>query len=179
MKSNRVLNGYVVVYRPEHPSAMRSQNWEGYIYEHIVVAERKIGRSLSANEEVHHLDLDRSNNNPTNLIVLEKSQHVALHIWISKGAPISKDVGANGVNSGKSKVTKTRYCKRSGCSNVLFDTADYCGRECMDFDKRKVARPSMETLAVDLNTMSFLAIGRKYGVTDNSIRKWARQYGLL
>jgi uncharacterized protein YjcR len=28
----------------------------------------------------------------------------------------------------------------------------------------------------DLESMSFLAIGRKYGVSDSAIRKWIRWY---
>jgi transposase-like protein len=28
----------------------------------------------------------------------------------------------------------------------------------------------------DLESMSFLAVGRKYGVSDNAIRKWVRWY---
>jgi transposase-like protein len=28
----------------------------------------------------------------------------------------------------------------------------------------------------DVQSMSFLAVGRKYGVTDNAVRKWIRWY---
>lgn len=38
-RSIRELNGYRVIYLPEHPKAMTSNNWLGYIYEHIVIAE--------------------------------------------------------------------------------------------------------------------------------------------
>ncbi|MFL5859427.1 MAG: HNH endonuclease signature motif containing protein [Solirubrobacteraceae bacterium] len=41
---------------------------------------------------------------------------------------------------------------------------------------RKVERPSYEQLLEDVRTMSFLAIGRKYGVSDNAVRKWIRWY---
>lgn len=43
-------------------------------------------------------------------------------------------------------------------------------------DRRKVERPSCEQLMEDVRTMSFLAIGRKYGVSDNAVRKWIRWY---
>jgi hypothetical protein len=43
-------------------------------------------------------------------------------------------------------------------------------------EKRKVPRPSYEQLKADLQTMSFCAVGRKYGVSDNAIRKWLRWY---
>jgi HNH endonuclease len=41
---------------------------------------------------------------------------------------------------------------------------------------RKVERPSYEQLLTDVQSMSFLAIGRKYGVSDNAVRKWIRSY---
>jgi hypothetical protein len=41
---------------------------------------------------------------------------------------------------------------------------------------RKVERPSYEQLKSDLSAMSFVAVGRKYGVSDNAVRKWLRWY---
>ena len=41
---------------------------------------------------------------------------------------------------------------------------------------RRVERPSYEQLVEDVGTMSMLAVGRKYGVTDNAVRKWIRWY---
>jgi transposase len=43
-------------------------------------------------------------------------------------------------------------------------------------ETRKVSRPSYEQLVADLQTMSYLAVGRKYGVSDNAIRKWLKWY---
>jgi hypothetical protein len=41
---------------------------------------------------------------------------------------------------------------------------------------RKVPRPSYDQLMEDLKSMSLLAVGRKYGVSDNAVRKWIRWY---
>lgn len=41
---------------------------------------------------------------------------------------------------------------------------------------RKVQRPSFEQLVEDVRTMSMVAVGRKYGVSDNAVRKWIRWY---
>jgi hypothetical protein len=41
---------------------------------------------------------------------------------------------------------------------------------------RKVERPSREQLRADLNASSYAAVGRKYGVSDNAVRKWLRWY---
>jgi len=39
-------------------------------------------------------------------------------------------------------------------------------------ERRKVERPSYDQLIADVASTSFLAIGRKYGVSDNAVRKW-------
>lgn len=44
--------------------------------------------------------------------------------------------------------------------------------------KEGVVRPTKEQLEKDIYTMSFLKIGKKYGVCDNTIRKWCKKYGL-
>ena len=43
-------------------------------------------------------------------------------------------------------------------------------------DLRRVERPPFEQLKAELAASSYLAVGRKYGVSDNAIRKWVRQY---
>lgn len=69
-------NGYRCVYLPEHPRAMPN----GYVYEHILIAEKKLGRPILPKEAVHHDDENKLNNDPENVIVLpSNSAHVALH----------------------------------------------------------------------------------------------------
>jgi hypothetical protein len=43
-------------------------------------------------------------------------------------------------------------------------------------DRRKVPRPSYDQLISDLASMSCCSVGRKYGVSDNAVRKWLRSY---
>lgn len=44
---------------------------------------------------------------------------------------------------------------------------------------RKVDRPSKEKLERMIETMPVLRIGKRYGVSDNAVRKWAKRYGLV
>lgn len=56
----------------------------------------------------------------------------------------------------------------------------YCSSTCALQAKRKQTnKPTFEQLCQDLQELSWCAIGRKYKVTDNAVRKWARNYGLL
>ena len=46
---------------------------------HRIVAEQKLGRSLKKGEIVHHIDGNKRNNDPSNLIVMTQSEHCSLH----------------------------------------------------------------------------------------------------
>jgi hypothetical protein len=68
-----------------------------------------------------------------------------------------------------------RYKKQRYCSSRCGVRHDRRARGPQP-TRRKVERPSHEQLLADLQTMSFVAVGRKYGVSDNAIRKWLRWY---
>jgi hypothetical protein len=61
----------------------------------------------------------------------------------------------------------------------------YCSRECgMRWPRagrpipgaRRVERPAYEQLVADVAATSWSAVGRRYGVSDNAVRKWVRAY---
>lgn len=171
----RILNGYRVVYKPNHPKAMTNANWNGWIYEHIYIAEKKLKRPIADNEVVHHLDFDRSNNRIENLLVIDRGMHSRLHVWLDKGAPGWQQPGTNRVNSGKPKLAEQNHC--SICDMQLQrDQAKYCSDECAKLASRKVERPSYQQLLEDKNNMSMEAVGKKYGVSSNAVRKWIKDY---
>lgn len=58
-----VKKGYKKILIHNHPRA----DSKGYVFEHIVILESIIGRSLSPGEECHHKDKNRLNNAPDNL----------------------------------------------------------------------------------------------------------------
>jgi len=68
------------------------------------------------------------------------------------------------------RTRKQRYCSQA-CG-----TRHNNGRRTPKLMNRKVERPSYEQLMADVESMSFLAIGRKYGVSDTAVRKWIRWY---
>jgi hypothetical protein len=41
---------------------------------------------------------------------------------------------------------------------------------------RKVDRPTYDKLLAEIEATSYCAVGRKYGVSDNAVRKWVRFY---
>ena len=69
-------NGYLVVRREGHHRA----NKNGYVYEHIAVAEEAFGRLLKDNEVVHHINGIKTDNRPENLRIMSRGKHLNMHL---------------------------------------------------------------------------------------------------
>ena len=57
--------------------------------------------------------------------------------------------------------------------------AECCSLTCARIFGRKVERPTAEVLLNDIELLTWAAIGEKYGVSDNAVRKWFKSYGIL
>ncbi len=65
--------GYKRIYKPKHPLS----DVDGYIREHRVVMEKKLGRYLKPEEVVHHIDHNKRNNDQDNLMLFaSQSKHI-------------------------------------------------------------------------------------------------------
>lgn len=72
-----------------HPISSKSITTSGHVrmqvngksvLEHVVIAEQAFGRKLPENAQVHHVDLDRTNNENSNLVICPNdSYHKLLH----------------------------------------------------------------------------------------------------
>ena len=79
-----------------------------------------------------------------------------------------------------------RECARCGQLFIAMHARQrYCSRYCgARWDRngvprpgaRKVERPAHEQLVREIETLGYLGVGRRYGVCDNAIRKWVREY---
>lgn len=74
-KEKVLISGYCYIQKPDHPNCTK----KGYMAEHRIIAEKKIGRYLKKDEDVHHINEIKTDNREENLMVLTKSEHQKLH----------------------------------------------------------------------------------------------------
>lgn len=66
-----------------------------------------------------------------------------------------------------------KIVKKCECGSEINITSNKCNK-CDKFSRRLVNRPDKEQLLKDINELGYCGTGRKYGVSDNSIRKWLK-----
>jgi len=72
--------GYKKIYSPNHPRSRA-----GYVFEHILVVEKHLGRYLKSEEVIHHRDENRTNNQINNLrLFANQKEHMAWHFLKTK-----------------------------------------------------------------------------------------------
>ncbi len=70
----------------------------------------------------------------------------------------------------KHSYTQNNKCN---CGAIITNDANECV-ECYHNNSRKVQRPSIIQLTEEVNNLGYVGTGKKYGVSDNSIRKWIK-----
>jgi endogenous inhibitor of DNA gyrase (YacG/DUF329 family) len=148
--SSTLWKGYQYFCDIEHPLAFSG----GRVLLHRHLMSIKIGRWLTSDEHIHHIDENKLNNNIDNLIICTKSEHIRFH----------------------RPPKKTIFCEICGkeTSNKRF-----CSQRCQGIGKRKVEWPSKNELVEMLKNKSWCQIGRDFGVSDKAIRKWAKHYKII
>lgn len=157
------MGKYLCEYAPTHPRSTK----EGYIYSHILVAEEMLGRYLKQDECVHHIDENKYNNSPNNLIVFKtKADHAAYH----KGCDIIKEGDVYIALPHKDSICPI-------CNGYKWFDANIC-LDCYRKSIHTTKKPDRDMLKKLIYTKSFLTIGKMFGVSDNAVRKWCITYNL-
>ena len=108
--------------------------------------------------ELHHIDGNNQNNNPSNLQILCPNCHAQTNNYCSKKTSTKKQYLCTCGNSINKKSTKCLQCYHSNISQNI---------------------PNKEELILELQKhKTMLSIAKFYNVSDNAIRKWCIKYNI-
>ena len=125
--------------------------------------------------ELHHKDCNHFNNNFNNLQILCPNCHAQQE---GNAGANSNHYNTQHMNKIKNEIIKEKkkicpICKK----NEINFSSKMC-IDCMYISRRLVERPDRETFKTLIRTIPFVQIGKKFGVSDNAIRKWCKTYNL-
>jgi len=122
--------------------------------------------------ELEHVDADHYNNTLENLKVLCPNCHAKTPTYRGKNVKY-KNPKKIKEKPNLQRIKKTHNCSSCGIQLKEKSKTGLC-KVCYPKTQRKVERPPIEKLLQEVKETSYLAVGRKYGVSDNCIRKWIK-----
>lgn len=81
MSKSTIYDYFVLVHQPKHPRAVV----QGYVPEHYLVAEKEMGRHLTPDEDVRHINGNPQDNRPSNLEIISYSKDFSTRVLVESG----------------------------------------------------------------------------------------------
>lgn len=155
------LKDYKCFFDIQHPLSDNN----GRVLYHRHQMSIKLGRWVLTEEDVHHLNENKSDNSFDNLFLLSRSEHGTLHATLTENP-----------------CTKISYCLY--CKKVFKYKKDisHCSKLCWltkkEINQLKYAAPDKELLENLIKSKPAVEIAKMYSVSDKTVTKWCRQYNL-
>jgi hypothetical protein len=146
--------GYNYFIDYEHPLATGNS---GRILLHRHLISMQLGRWISKDEHVHHIDENKLNNEINNLRLVSLSEHNKIH---------------------NPKTILTCLECSSEYTTPNNDTT-FCSRDCFIKSKIKNKGLTKEVLDALIPTHSWVALGKLFGYSDTGIKKRAKALGCV
>ncbi len=122
-----MLRGYIRIFVPGHPKA----NQLGYVSEATLVAEKALSKYLPLDAVVHHVNRNKKDNRPNNLVVCQNNVY---HLLIHRRQRAYEACGY-------ASWRKCNYCKKyDAIENMQKDRTVYIHKNCANRYAKEYAR---------------------------------------
>lgn len=145
-------------------------------YVHVMVAEAFLVKRRPNQTEVNHKNGDKKDNIVENLE------------WVTRQENMNHAIKTGLIYTPHRESIKNIQKVKCGYCGGYFKLNTYnqkfCTVKCSALNQkgrhrgRKVKRPNMEDLYEILKTRTFKSVGEDYGVTDNAVRRWCKDYNI-
>lgn len=156
LKKKRKIEEYLIENKPSNSSNLKDRLYtEGYkkrICE--LCGQDEIWKDKKMSLILDHINGNHSDNRIENLRIVCPNCNATLDTHCGK-------------NITRRKIN---YCK---CGIEINKQSKVC-QSCSGNKRRKVQRPDIEILKKEVDDIGYSAVGRKYNVSDNAIRKWLK-----
>lgn len=126
--------------------------------------------------ELHHINGNHYDNRLENLMLVCPNCHSILHREM-----LNQKKNTNKTKICGSKIIETRICENPKCKKE-FETQKrkqrFCSQECYKSFEREHIPPKENLLDLFKETKSFVGVGKGFSVSDNTVKKWFKHYGL-
>lgn len=146
--------GYMYFLDREHPFASGRAN---FVYYHRHVASISLGRWITSEEEVHHIDEDKQNNDPSNLEVLDSHTHRIRHGYLDN------------IDCFHCKQT----FKPSGRTTL------FCSLTCNTQNQVRNKGLTKEILEPLIWSLPYIKVANIFGYSDVGVKKRAKALGCI
>jgi ribosomal protein S27AE len=159
-----------------HGSTMGSSHLKGRLYtaglkqrECELCGQGELWRGRRMSLILDHVNGDRTDNRIENLRIVCPNCNATLATHCGRNVSLH-----NRTCSGCGAVFNASYPEQRFCAQACFARHELKGRP--QPETRRVERPPYEQLLAEVRELGWCGAGRKYGVSDNAIRKWVRAY---
>jgi hypothetical protein len=183
--SDKLICGYQYFCDMHCPLA----NSSGYVYYHRYIASVKVGHWLSPEEHVHHIDGNKLNNDPDNLMILDHYEHGVMEQYREReNTELKRCIICGRIISINSNNFLCHICYNDkeehsinnayylglvclGCGEPICNTntSGFC-MKC-SFESKRLFNPSKDELEKLVWEIPTTKVAKIFGVSDKAIDK--------